>query len=55
MLRLIGLLIILLYTATGAVLLVGGGEPGVQFLGLFFVFTGITWLAVDQLRRRGLI
>lgn len=54
MLRLLGLIVVVLYTCLG-VLLLADGEGTSWILGLVLVLTGVTWLAVDVLRRRGVI
>ena len=53
-LRLVGLLLILLFTGLGVVLLVEG-QGATRVLGFVFVLTGATWFSVDLLRRRGVI
>jgi hypothetical protein len=53
-LRLLGLIIVVVYTCLG-VLLLADGEGATRALGLVLVLTGVSWLAVDVLRRRGVI
>ena len=50
-LRLIGLLIVVLYTGIGAMLLVSS-EGTSRIIGLGLVLMGLAWLVIDVLRRR---
>jgi hypothetical protein len=51
-LRLVGLILVLVYTCVGLLLLVQD-EGATHVVGLFLVLSGCTWLVVDRSRRRG--
>lgn len=48
--RLLGYLIVGMYTVLGAMLLFDGGGAGVMVMGVFLLLTGCAWLTVDALR-----
>ena len=54
MLRLIGLVLVLVYTGIGAMLL-AGSDGASTVVGVGLVLTGLTWLVIDVLKRRAVI
>lgn len=52
MLRVLGLLVVLVYTFSGVVMMASAHSAGGLVAGLFLVVTGLAWLLLDALRRR---
>ena len=53
-LRLVGLVLVLIYTCVGTLLLVQA-QGATRMIGLLLAVTGFAWLTVDVLRRRRVI